>query len=338
MIEKWIKNDLKLKQWRRFKSNKLAVFASIVLLMISIVSGSAEFWANSKPLILSYQGKTYFPVVKTYHPTEFGVEDSLVMNYRSLEMKEGDWVVYAPIPWDPFESNPRVEIYPSKPSAENLLGTDDRGRDVLTRLIYGYRYSMTYALLVWFLTTVIAICFGGLMGYAGGKVDIFGQRLVEVISSIPFLFVLIMLVSIFQPSLSILVILTSFFGWIFMAAYIRGEFLKNRKKEFVEAARSIGSSHTRIVFKHILPNSLQPVITFAPFLIAAYITSLAGLDYLGFGLPPPTPSWGELLNQAQKYFSVSWWLAVYPSLALFITLVLLSLVGDGVREALDPKK
>jgi microcin C transport system permease protein len=176
------------------------------------------------------------------------------------------------------------------------------------------------------------------MGYAGGNIDLLGQRLVEVFSTVPQFFLLIIIISIFQPSLWMLIAISAVFGWIMISYYIRAEFLKLRKREFVEAARALGSSHSRLLFKHLLPNSMGPIITFSPFVIAGNIAALASLDFLGFGLPPPTPSWGELLAQAQKYFTVAWWLAVYPSLALFFTLVLFGLVGEGVRDAYDPKK
>jgi microcin C transport system permease protein len=253
-------------------------------------------------------------------------------------MGEDDWAIWPLVRWDPYESNKTVESYPSKPTSDNWLGTDDRGRDVLSRLLYGFRYSISYAMLVWGFCVFLAVTLGGLMGYAGGWVDLIGQRMVEILNTIPYLFLLIILVSIFQPSLLILVALTSIFGWMSLAAYVRGEFLKNRKMDFVEAARAQGAGHSRILFRHILPNSLVPVITFSPFIIANHIYGLAALDYLGFGLPPPTPSWGELLQQAFKYFTIAWWLAVFPSLALFCTLVLFSLVGEGVRNAFDPKK
>lgn len=337
MIERYIQNELTLKKWRRFKKNRLAVAASIVVAIITFISLTAEIWANSKPVVLSYKGSLYFPAIKHYHPTAFDANsEDLVMDYRKLDVADG-WAIWPIIKWDPYESNKEVSEYPSPPTQLNWLGTDEGGRDVMSRLLYGYRYSLAYSVLVWLVTTIVAIILGGIMGYAGGMTDIVGQRVVEVISSVPFLFVLIMLVSIFKPGLMMLVILTAFFGWIFMSSYVRAEFLRNRKKEFVEAARAMGATHSRIIFTHILPNSVGPVITFAPFIIATYITSLAGLDYLGLGLPPPTPSWGELLAQAQKYFSISWWLAVFPSLALFFTLILLSLIGDGVRDALDPR-
>jgi len=174
------------------------------------------------------------------------------------------------------------------------------------------------------------------MGYFGGRIDFIGQRIVEILSTVPQFFLLLIVVSIFEPSLTWLILLSSVFGWIPLSYYVRGEFLKNRKKDFVEAAQSMGAGHIRILFSHILPNSLTPIITYAPFIIAADVVALASLDYLGFGLTPPTPSWGELLNQAKEYFTVAWWLATYPSACLFVTLTLLSLIGDGVREAFDP--
>jgi microcin C transport system permease protein len=340
MIERFIKNDESIKKWRRFKSHKLAVISSWIMLMAMFFSFTAEFWANSKPLYLSYAGKNYFPVFKTYHPTEFGEESKLVMDYRSLELDHdrGDRAIWPLIPWDPFESNKEVEVYPSGPTPDNLMGTDDRGRDILTRLLYGLRYSITYAILVWLLTFFVGTIAGGVMGYLGGRVDFWGQRIVEVLSTVPQFFLLIIIISIFQPSLFLLVVLSSLFGWISISYYVRGEYLKNRQKEFVEAARALGAGHGRIFFRHLLPNSLSPIITFSPFVIAGNITALASLDYLGFGLTPPTPSWGELLNQAQKHFTEGWWLALYPSLALFLSLTTLSLIGEGVRDAMDPKE
>lgn len=340
MIERFIKNDDSLKKWRRFKSHKLAVISSWIIVVGLFFSFTAEFWANSKPIYMKYNNASYFPVFKDYHPTEFGEEKTMVTNYRSIELNEerGDFIVWPVIKWDPFESNKEVEVYPSEPSSHNWMGTDDRGRDILTRLLYGLRYSMTFAVFVWVLTFVAGTILGGIMGYFGGRTDFWGQRIVEVLSTVPQFFLLIIMISIFQPTMFLLILLSSIFGWISISYYVRGEYLKNRKKEFVEAAHAIGASHTRIFFKHLLPNSLSPIITFSPFVIAGNITALASLDYLGFGLTPPTPSWGELLNQAQKHFTEGWWLAAYPSLALFLTLTMLSLIGEGVRDAMDPKE
>lgn len=340
MIEKFIKNDDTIKKWRRFKTNKLAVVSSWLIALALFFSFSAEFWANNKPLYLKYNNKTYFPVLKTYHPTEFGEEKTLIMNYRELEMDEdrGDSAIWPLIQWNPYESNTEVDVYPSQPTSDNWMGTDDRGRDILTRLLYGLRFSMTFSVSVWLVTFIVGTILGGIMGYFGGRVDFWGQRIVEVLSTVPQFFLLIIIISIFNPTLWLLVILSSLFGWISISYYVRGEYLKNRKKEFVEAAKALGAGHVRIFFTHLLPNSLSPIITFSPFVIAGNITALASLDYLGFGLTPPTPSWGELLNQAQKHFTEGWWLAAYPSLALFLTLTMLSLIGEGVRDAMDPKE
>lgn len=339
MIEKFIRNEDTLKKWRRFKSRKLAVLSCWLIGLACALSFTAEFWANSKPLILKYDQQFYFPIVKDYHPSIFGDEKNLVTNYRDLELNEekGDFIFWPVIQWNPYESNSEVDAYPSEPTSENWMGTDDRGRDILTRLLYGLRYSITFAFLVWALTFVVGTILGGIMGYFGGRVDFWGQRVVEVLSTVPQFFLLIIIISIFKPTLLLLVLLSSLFGWIGISYYVRGEYLKNRKKEFIEAARALGAGHGRIFFKHLLPNSLSPIITFSPFVIAGNITALASLDYLGFGLTPPTPSWGELLNQAQKHFTVGWWLAIYPSLALFFTLTMLSLIGEGVRDAMDPK-
>ena len=337
MIEKRIKNEETLKKWRIFKSHKRAYVSSWFLLFFLFFSLTAEFWSNSVPLYISYQGKSYFPFAKEYSVSEFNINDSMRVDYRNLELSDGDFAIWPIIRWDPYESNREVESYPSKPTTLNLFGTDDRGRDVLTRILYGFRYSFTFAFLVWLFCYVIGTILGGVMGFYGGRVDFLGQRVVELLSTVPVFFLLLILISIFTPSLLMLVVINSLFGWIGISDYVRAEFLRNRKQEYVEAARALGASQVRIFFKHILPNSLGPIITFPPFVLAGNITALASLDYLGFGLVPPTPSWGELLSQAHKNFTTSWWLALYPSLFLFMTLVLLGQIGEGVRDALDPR-
>lgn len=338
MIEKIIKNEQTLKKWRTFKKRKTSYFSIWLILLACFFSFTAEFWANSKPIFLRYQGKNYFPIFKEYSVNEFAITDSMQVDYRNLKLGNTDWSIWPVIKWDPFESNKNVDEYPSAPSKDNLMGTDDRGRDVFARLLYGLRYSIIYAVGVWILTFFIGTIFGGMQGYMGGKVDLYGQRITEILSSVPYLFLLIILISVFQPSLTLLIVITTFLGWIGISYYIRAEFLKNKNMEYVEAARSMGVGHIQIFFKHILPNSLTPLITFTPFTIAGYITALAGLDYLGFGLTPPTPSWGELLNQAHKNFTIAWWLVLYPFLSLTLLLTLFNLIGDGVRDAMDPRK
>lgn len=336
MIENLFTNELHKKRWRRFKARRPAVISSVVFGVVLLLSLMAEFLANSKPLYLHYQGKNFFPVLFDYQASDFGVTDVMVVNYKKLELTQNDTVVWPMVNWDPIESNIDVENYPSPPSHQNWFGTDDRGRDVFARILYGFRNSMTYAVSVWIISYFLAIIIGGSMGYFGGVIDFLGMRLVEIFGTIPYLFLLIILSSIFQPGLPLLIFITSLFGWISISYYIRAEFLKNRKREFVEAARAIGLSNYKIIFKHVLPNSLTPIITFTPFFLAMQIVGLASLDYLGFGLEPPSPSWGELLNQAKANFTVAWWLAAFPGGALFISLTLLNLIGEGVRDAMDP--
>jgi len=308
-----------------------------MVLILVFLSFTAEFWANNKPNIMKYDGKLYAPLFFDYHPTEFGRDDIFVMDYRSLEFKDGDWAFWPLVKWDPFESNSSVDSYPAPPSKDNLMGTDDRGRDVLTRLLYGLRYSLIFAVGAWFCAYLVGVIIGSLTGYFGGKVDLIGMRIVEIIQTMPTTLILITIISIFTPNLLVLVLFLAVFDWTKIALYMRGQFLQLRKREYVEAARAIGSSNTRIVFKHILPNAITPIVTFSPFDIALNISTLAFLDYLGLGLRAPTPSWGELLQQAQKYFTTAEWLVWYPSAALVLTLTLLINIGLAVRDAFDSK-
>lgn len=338
MIEGFlIRNELTLKRWRRFKRNRIAMVWVWILISISFFSFTAELWANSKPIVMKYKGEMYLPVVKDYHPTVFGREDILVMDYRALEMGPEDWALWPVVRWDAYESNKNVENYPAGISKVNWFGTDDRGRDVFARLLYGFRYSIGYAFGVWILSYLLGTLFGAFMGYAGGKVDLAGSRFVEVIEMMPQLLLLITIISIFSPSMTLLVVFSFLFDWTPIYHQIRSQFLQLRKRDFVEAARAVGASHTRIIFKHILPNALTPLVTFSPFAIAANISGLALLDYLGLGLRAPTPSWGELMSQAQKHFTTAEWLVWFPSIALLLTMIALINIGLAIRDAFDSK-
>ena len=332
-----ITNELTLKRYRRFKRNKLAVASSWLIFLFLFFSMTAEFWANSKPIVMKYQGTYYVPLVFNYHPTVFNREDIFVMDYRSLEFTQGDWAAWPLVQWDPFESNTTVETYPSPPSKYNLMGTDDRGRDVLTRLLYGLRYSFVFAIGAWFAAYLIGVVIGSITGFFGGKIDLVGMRTVEIIQTMPVTLILITIISIFTPNLLVLIVFLALFDWTKMAVYMRVQFLQLRKREYVEAARALGASDKRVIFGHILPNALTPIVTFSPFDIAANISTLAFLDYLGLGLQAPTPSWGELLDQAQKYITTAEWLGWYPSLFLVLTLTLLINIGLAVRDAFDSK-
>jgi microcin C transport system permease protein len=265
-------------------------------------------------------------------------------NHRVLknifkEQKRGDWILLAPYPYGPNENlldemgdrNP-----PTAPDGQHFLGTDDRGRDVLARLVYGFRIYMTFSLLLTISSYIIGIFFGSLLGYYGGKVDFLGLRFIEIWASIPFLFTVMVISSIMIPNFTILIIILSLFYWISMARYIRAEFLREKSNDYVQAALAVGVSDRRIILSHILPNSLTPVISFLPFTIISGIAVLASLDFLGFGLPEPTPSWGQLLSQGISNLS-SWWLTLSPMAAMFLTLILIAFIGEAVREALDPK-
>jgi len=317
-------NELTKRRIHAFKQRKTALWSLYIISILLIIGICSNFVANNKPYIMKFNGHLYFPVLKTYHPKIFGINDTFVMDYKVFQsMHPGDtWMLFPPIRWSPYESNRDLPEFPSPPSKINLLGTDDRGRDVLTRLIYGFRVSMLYALSVWILAYLLGIFIGSLMGFVGGWIDFTAQRAIEVISSIPYFFLLIILIAIFEPSLWLLVILSSILEWIGISYYIRAEFLRIRRFEFVESCRALGMKRRRIVFRHILPNALSPIYTFSPFFIAGGIFGLAGLDYLGFGVPPPTPSWGELLNQGKSLFNTAWWLALFPSMALFSVLTL----------------
>jgi microcin C transport system permease protein len=338
MIERFTTNELTIKRAKRFASVKRAKWSVYLILALIFISLTAEVWSNNKPIVMKYNGAVYFPVFKTYYPTEFG-QDGFVSNYRVLNLKEGgNWALWPPVAWNPFESNEAMETYPSPPSKENWFGTDDRGRDVLSRLIYGFRYSMGFAVAVWFFSFLVGTITGAISGYFGGRIDMFSQRVVEIFDSLPYLLMLLTLIAFLGATLWLLVAFSVLLGWMGISTYMRAEFLKLRKREFVEAAKAQGVGTTRILFLHILPNALSPLITFSPTQIAGNIYTLAILDYLGMGLPPPTPSWGELLQQAQNYFTIAWWLAVYPSLAMIISLTALTFIGEGIREAYDPRK
>lgn len=338
MIERRLKNELTLKRYRRFKSVRRAVGGVWVIAVFLFFSLTAEIWSNNKPLIMNYEGNIYFPVFKTYYPTTFG-QEGFVTNYRTLDLKKGgNWAVWPVVRWNPYESNESLATYPAGNNADNWLGTDDRGRDLLARIIYGFRYSMAFAVLVWFFSFFLGTLLGAAMGYFGGKIDLIGQRLVEIFDSLPYILMLLTLIAFLGANLWMLVGINVFLGWMRISVFVRAEFLKLRKREFVEAAKAQGVGTFRILFRHILPNGLSPLVTFSPAEIAANIYTLAILDYLGMGLPPPTPSWGELLQQGQSYVTIAWWLAVWPSVAMVITLTALYFIGEGVREAYDPRK
>lgn len=318
--------------WRKKSARVSFVFLSVLLL----ASVFAEGVSNSKPVVAYINNTLLFPAYVDYNRADVGLEGAGVVDYREVK-DQMSFAVWPPLRWDPFENDEELEEMMSPPSARHPMGTDVAGRDVFARLLYGTRISFFFAFGVWIFTYIVGTVLGLLQGFFGGKVDIIGQRLVEVFASIPEFYLLLFLITILQPNIFILIVIASTFGWVSISQYMRAEALRNRSLPFTEAATSLGSSRRRILFKHILPNSLVPIITFSPFAIVAAIYGLAGLDLLGFGVPAPTPSWGELLDQARRNFQVAWWLAAFPSLFLFSTIVSLNLIGESLRSAFDPR-
>lgn len=333
-------NEITRRRWEAFKSRRLSLMALWLLGGLFLLSLGAEFLANDSPLLLRHRETLYFPIVMDYAPRQFGQQDTFVVDYRQLEtaFEPGDWALWPPVAWGPFETDRTLASFPAPPDARHWLGTDDKGRDLLVRLLYGFRLSMVFALSVWAISFLLGILFGAVQGYFGGRVDFYGQRFTEIWSAVPVFFLILILIAIFTPGIVWLIVLYAAFGWPSIAQYQRAEFLALRRRDFVEAARAMGATPLRIMLRHILPNALTPVLTFTPFTIAGGITGIAALDYLGFGVPPPTPSWGELLRQALSHFSTAWWIATFTVGGMFLVLMMLVFINEGVREAFDPHR
>lgn len=337
------KNSLGYRRWLRFKSNRRGYWSLIIFLVFFGLSLFAEALSNDKPLILSYQGQYYFPLWNMYPETTFGGDFDTETNYRDpfilqrLQSK-GNWALFPPNPHSFNSINLNLDRpVPSPPDQLNYLGTDDRGRDVLARLIYGFRLSILFGLALTTVGTLLGILAGALQGYLGGRFDLFCQRFIEVWSAMPELYLLIIFSSIFKPSMLLLLILLSLFGWMGLSDYVRAEFLKGRNMEYVKAAKALGVGNITIMCRHLLPNSMTPVITFLPFRMSAAILALTSLDFLGLGVPASTPSLGELLSQGKANIE-AWWLSLSTFLVLVGALVLLVFIGEALRDAFDPRK
>lgn len=326
-----------LERLGRFRRNRRAFWSLVLITTLFVTSLFAEALCNNRPLALRYQGRWYFPLFRYYPAATFGDEVSSEPDYKVVARTQGAWALFPPVPHGPNESMANLSgPPPTPPTRDNWLGTDDRGRDLLTRLVYGFRSSLLFALASWLAIVVVAYVLGSVQGYYGGRIDFFGQRLTEIWHALPVLYVIIFLLSILPASLVLLALVWVSFSWIPIAAYVRAEVLRIRKQEFVTAARALGAGTPRLLFRHVLPNALTPILTFSPFILSASIASLAALDYLGLGLPPPTASWGELLREGKENLT-SWWLAFFPFFSLFFTLLLFNFVGEGMREAFDSR-
>ena len=321
---------------------KRAWYSFIILSALFVLSLFAELLCNDRPYIISFNDKLYFPIFKFYPEKEFGGKYLTEADYVSLRnsdlfKKEGNWMLLPPVPHSPLHSYMDLEgTPPHPPSAMHWLGTDASARDVFARLLYGFRICMLFSLILAGIATLFGILIGGVQGYFGGVIDLVVQRMIEIWSSLPFLYVVILVGTIYSRSFMILVLVLSLFQWIGLSYYMRGEFLKIRNLNYVKVAKTMGMPSSHILFRQILPNGLTPVITLLPFQIIGGIGALTALDFLGFGLQPPTPSWGELLSQGLNNLFAPW-LAVSTVVCLFTTLLLATFIGEGVREAFDPR-
>ncbi|ELP5728689.1 ABC transporter permease subunit [Vibrio vulnificus] len=338
-------SPLTQKKIRAFKNIKRGYWSFLILVTLLTLSLFAEVLVNSKALIVKYQGNWYFPVISDVRAgTEFGLDYASEADYRVLQKtfqdaKNGDFVLMPLVPWNPYEQDFSGDFPPTAPSLESkhYLGTDVIGRDILARLVYGFRTAMGFALATMAISYAIGTVVGCAMGFFGGKFDLFVQRLIEVWSMVPFLYVIMILVSITQPTFTLFVAINVLFGWMGMTWYMRTMTYKESAREYVLAAKALGASTWRILMHHILPNTMVMIVTLAPFTIAGNITALTALDYLGLGLMPPTPSWGELLQQGKSNLDSPW--IVSSVVASIVTvLVMVTFIGEAIRAAFDPKK
>jgi microcin C transport system permease protein len=328
--------------WHRFRRHRLGLFSLVLFLALFLVSLVAELISNDKPLLVRYQGQWHLPIAHNPPETAFGGDFQTPTDYldpfiRQQLGRDGNWAVF---PLNPYHHTTlnyfAKEPNPSAPSADNWLGTDDRGRDVLARLLYGFRVSILFALALTLTGTVLGVITGAVQGYFGGKTDLTMQRAIEIWSAMPELYLLIIFSAVFEPSVALLLVLLSLFGWMGLSDYVRAEFLRNRQLDYVRAARALGLGPWPIIWRHVLPNSLTPVVTFLPFRMSAAILALTSLDFLGLGVPPGTPSLGEMLAQGKNNID-AWWISMSTFALLVVTLLLLTFMGDALRNALDPR-
>ena len=329
--------------WARFKRNRLGYRALWIFLVMLVVGTLAELVSNDRPFIAHVDGQTYYPIVANPSDKDLGGDFGTPADWKDpfvvgLLAKPGNWKVGALNPHSAnsvnyFSKNPP----PAAPSADNLMGTDRFGRDILARLLYGFRVSIWFAIALTFVGVVIGMFMGAVEGYFGGRVDLTLQRLIEIWGAVPELYLLITIASIFEPSLLLLLVLLSMWGWIGLSDYVRAEFYRNRSLEFVKAARALGLSNAQIIWRHVLPNSVTPVITFLPFRMGGAILALTSLDFLGLRVPSSVPSLGELLKQGKDALD-AWWIIVPVFILLTVTMLLLTFIGDALRDAFDTRK
>ncbi len=326
----------------RFSANRRGLWSLVLFTAMFVISLFAEFIANDKPILVRYDGAFYSPIFRSYPETTFGGEFATEADYKDPEVVKlidaKGWMIWPPIPYsyDTFVKD-LGQPAPSPPTWRNWLGTDDQARDVMARLIYGFRISVLFGLLLTILGSILGVLAGAVQGYFGGLTDLLFQRFLEIWSSMPVLYLLIIMASFIQPGFWPLLGIMLLFGWMGLVGLVRAEFLRGRNFDYVRAARAMGMLDARIMFRHILPNAMTASLTYLPFIMAGSVTTLTALDFLGFGLPPGSPSLGELLLQGKNNLTAPW-LAFTGFFIISIVMSLLVFVGEAVRDAFDPRK
>ena len=342
-INKARTSPINQRRWRNFRANSRGYWALWVFGVLFFISLFAEFIANDKPLLVTFEGGIYTPVFTAYPETEFGGDFATEADYRDPFVQEliqeaGGSILWPLIPYSYDTINLDLPVpAPAPPSAENWLGTDDQGRDVVARVIYGFRISVLFGLILTFFASIIGVAVGAVQGYFGGWTDLIGQRLIEIWSSVPSLYLIIIIAAVIEPTFWILLGILLLFQWVALVGVVRAEFLRGRNLEYVRAARALGLRNITIIFKHVLPNAMVATLTFLPFILNSSITALTALDFLGFGLPPGSPSLGELLAQGKNNLQAPW-LGFTGFIVIALMLSLLVFVGEAVRDAFDPRK
>ncbi|AWH89844.1 ABC transporter permease [Limnobaculum parvum] len=329
-------------RWLKFKRNRRGYWSLWIFAILFIISMAAELIANDKPLLVSYKGEVYTPFLVNYSEATFGGEFNTKADYRDPYLvsliDENGWAIWPPIRFSYDTINfQSPSPFPASPSTSNLLGTDDRGQDVLANVLYGFRISILFGLSLTLISSLIGIAVGATQGYYGGKIDLVGQRLIEVWSGMPTLFLIILMSSVIQPNFWWLLAITVLFGWMGLVGIVRAEFLRTRNFDYVRAARAMGVKDRIIMGRHILPNAMVATLTYLPFTLCASITLLTSLDFLGFGLPMGSPSLGGLLLQGKNNLQAPW-LGISGFIVLALLLSLLIFIGEAIRDAFDPAK
>ncbi|HET9903360.1 MAG TPA: ABC transporter permease [Xanthobacteraceae bacterium] len=361
----WL-SPINRRRWENFKANRRGYWSFWIFLVLFVVSLGAEFIANDKPFYISVDGRSYFPVFRTYSETAFGGEFETAADYRdpylqNLIAEKGGYMLWPPIRYSydthnldlptPAPSPPTWMLTDEqcRPVAEkkggsscrdlemNWLGTDDQGRDVVARLIYGFRISVLFGLILTVISSAVGVAAGAVQGYFGGWTDLLFQRFIEIWTSIPSLYLLLIISSVLTPGFFVLLGILLLFSWVSLVGLVRAEFLRGRNFEYIQAARALGVSNTTIIFRHLLPNAMVATMTMLPFVLSSSVMTLTALDFLGFGLPPGSPSLGELLAQGKANIQAPW-LGLTGFFSVAIMLSLLIFVGEAVRDAFDPRR